>query len=382
MFVQLNGIAAYLREDGPPGAPPLVLLHSLGTTGAIFDPIMAALTTRFRVIRPDLRGHGLSSVTPGPYSMGLFADDLAALFDLLKIETAHVAGVSIGGLIAQAFAAAHAGRAASLTLIDTALSIPTPQSWAERAAKVRAEGMASIETGVIARWVTGGFLDAPPTEGLRAMLRRTAPEGYAASCEAIAPADFSRSSAGLRVPTLVIVGEDDQSTPVAAAQALAHTIPGAGLTIIPHAAHIPTVEQPQAVADAMLGLLCPPVDNFYEAGMQVRRAVLGDAHVARAEAAKTPLDSDFQAFITRTAWGSVWTRPGLDRRTRSLLTIAMMASLGHEEELKLHLRATRHTGASPADVAEVLMQVAVYAGVPAANAAFRHAKQILGETVA
>ncbi len=116
--------------------------------------------------------------------------------------------------------------------------------------------------------------------------------------------------------------------------------------------------------------------------MQVRRAVLGDAHVARAEAAKTPLDSDFQAFITRTAWGSVWTRPGLDRRTRSLLTIAMMASLGHEEELKLHLRATRNTGASPADVAEVLMQVAVYVGVPAANAAFRHAKEILGETVA
>jgi 3-oxoadipate enol-lactonase/4-carboxymuconolactone decarboxylase len=382
MFIHLNGMTAHVRQDGPPGAAPLVLLHSLGTSGAIFDPIMPALTSRFRVIRPDLRGHGLSAVPPGPYSMALFADDLVALLDALKIGEAHIAGVSIGGLIAQEFAARNAGRAASLTLIDTALVIPSPQSWAERAAKVRAEGMAAIETGVIARWVTESFLTDPETDGLRAMLRQTAPEGYAAACEAIAPADFSQSSGRLRVPTLVLVGEHDQSTPVAAAEMLAHTIPGASLIIIPDAAHIPTVQQPGAIAAAMLAFLCPPDENYYQAGMAVRRAVLGDAHVARAEAAKTNLDSDFQAFITRTAWGSIWTRSGLDRRTRSLLTIAMMASLGHEEELKLHLRATRNTGTSPADVAEVLMQVAVYAGVPAANTAFRHAKEILGDTIA
>ena len=114
--------------------------------------------------------------------------------------------------------------------------------------------------------------------------------------------------------------------------------------------------------------------------MEVRKQVLGEAHVARATANMTDLDRDFQAFITRTAWGSVWTRPGLDWRTRSLLTIAMMAALGHEEELKLHLRASKNTGATPADIAEVLMQVAVYGGVPAANAAFRAAKEILGES--
>jgi 4-carboxymuconolactone decarboxylase len=101
--------------------------------------------------------------------------------------------------------------------------------------------------------------------------------------------------------------------------------------------------------------------------------------VARASANITDLDRDFQAFITRTAWGGVWARPGLDRRTRSLLTIAMMASLGHEEELKLHLRASKNTSATPADVSEVLLQVAVYAGVPAANAAFRAAKEIFAE---
>jgi 4-carboxymuconolactone decarboxylase len=113
----------------------------------------------------------------------------------------------------------------------------------------------------------------------------------------------------------------------------------------------------------------------HETGQGVRRAVLGDAHVDRAENETTELDADFQRFITETAWGSIWARDHLTRRERSMLTIAMLASLGHLEELALHLKATANTGTSMADVREVLMQVAVYAGVPAANAAFRVAKQ-------
>jgi 4-carboxymuconolactone decarboxylase len=115
-------------------------------------------------------------------------------------------------------------------------------------------------------------------------------------------------------------------------------------------------------------------DDFLERGFEVRKAVLGEAHVERSRRNATAFDSDFQDFITRTAWGSIWTRPGLPRKTRSLLTIAMMASLGHHEELALHIRATRNTGVTPDEVKEVLMQVAVYAGVPAANTAFRIAK--------
>lgn len=117
-------------------------------------------------------------------------------------------------------------------------------------------------------------------------------------------------------------------------------------------------------------------DDRYERGMQVRREVLGDAHVDRAEANKTPFDGDFQRFITETAWGSVWARPGLDRRTRHLITIAMLAALGKEHELALHIRATQHTGVTADDVREVFHQVAIYAGVPAANSAFRIAKQV------
>jgi 4-carboxymuconolactone decarboxylase len=115
-------------------------------------------------------------------------------------------------------------------------------------------------------------------------------------------------------------------------------------------------------------------DDLYERGLTVRKAVLGEAHVARASANATPFDRDFQDFITQYAWGGVWTRPGLERKTRSLLTIAMLAALGRTDELKLHIRATRNTGATREEVKEVLLQVAVYAGVPAANAAFHHAK--------
>jgi 4-carboxymuconolactone decarboxylase len=120
-------------------------------------------------------------------------------------------------------------------------------------------------------------------------------------------------------------------------------------------------------------------DEKYENGMRLRREVLGDAHVDRAEANKTDFDADFQRFITETAWGSVWSRPGLDQATRHILTIAILAALGKENELALHIRATRNTGVTPEQLKEVLLQVAIYAGVPAANSAIAVAKKVYAE---
>ena len=120
-------------------------------------------------------------------------------------------------------------------------------------------------------------------------------------------------------------------------------------------------------------------DEKYIKGLQIRRSVLGEDHVERAEDNKTDFDADFQRLITEAAWGSVWTRPGLDRKTRHLLTIAMLATLGNHEELTIHIRATRNTGVSREEVKEVLLQVAFYAGIPAANAAFAIAKRVYGE---
>jgi 4-carboxymuconolactone decarboxylase len=118
-------------------------------------------------------------------------------------------------------------------------------------------------------------------------------------------------------------------------------------------------------------------DDDWQKGTRIRRAVLGDEHVDRAEREATPFDADFQAFITRTAWGGVWSRPGLPLHTRHLLTIAMLASLGRLHELELHLKATKNTGVTPDEIKELLLQVAVYAGVPAANAAVAVAKRVL-----
>ena len=119
-------------------------------------------------------------------------------------------------------------------------------------------------------------------------------------------------------------------------------------------------------------------DARYETGMQTRREVLGDEHVDRAKQRETPLDADFQRYITEMAWGAVWSRPDLDRRTRSLITISILAALGREHELALHIRASRNTGVSDEELREALMHVAVYAGVPAANTAFAIAKAELG----
>ncbi len=376
MFQRAGDITMHVQVDGPDGAPALLLLHSLGTSLHVWDAQARALAGPFRVIRPDLRGHGLSEVTPGPYSIEGMARDVLALLDAMGVQQLHVAGLSIGGLIAQSIAHQASDRVASLILCDTALAIPPPQPWLDRAALVRSEGMAAVAEPVMARWVTPGFMQDPAALGLRAMLLRTDPEGYAGAAEAIAAADLTASTRALTVPALVLVGEHDESTPLASAEALQDALHGS-LAVLPGAAHIPTIEVPDQVTDAIRRFLLPEAADTYEAGMAVRRAVLGGAHVDRAAAAVTDLDRDFQHFITRTAWGGVWTRPGLDRRTRSLLTITMLAALGHHEELRLHLNASRNTGASTGDITEALIQVAAYAGIPAANSAVRIAKEVL-----
>lgn len=123
-----------------------------------------------------------------------------------------------------------------------------------------------------------------------------------------------------------------------------------------------------------------PDDERLERGMKTRRKVLGDAHVDRAMKNATPFDADFQRYITETAWGDVWSRPGLDHHMRHIVTLAVLAALGRETELEMHIRATRNTGVTPDELKEVFMQVAVYAGVPAANTAFAVAKRVYAET--
>jgi 3-oxoadipate enol-lactonase/4-carboxymuconolactone decarboxylase len=378
MFLTIGGLPFHVRDEGPRHAPVVLMLHSLGTALPVWEPQATALARRFRVVRMDLRGHGLSGVSDDDGTMARFAEDAFAVLDALGIGSAHVAGVSIGGRIAMEMAATAPARVASLMLCDTALALPPPEAWQQRMDAVRAGGMAAVAEAVLARWICDVSL--PSSHGLLRMLLTTPPAGYASAAAAIRDARAEPLAGRIACPASVIVGEQDPATPPAWSEAIRDAIPGATLTVIPGAAHVPTFEAADAVTAALLAHMArvrtPPADAF-AAGMAVRRSVLGEAHVARAEAAKGPLDLAFQEWITRNVWGGIWTRDGLPRHTRSLLTLAMMAALGRHEEFVLHVRATRNTGVTPDEIAEVLLQVGAYAGVPVANHALKLAKQTL-----
>jgi 3-oxoadipate enol-lactonase/4-carboxymuconolactone decarboxylase len=379
-FVEIRGLATHVAVDGPPGAPAILMIHSLGTSLRIWDAQADALARGFRVVRYDLRGHGLSEISPASYALDDLAGDALAVLDALGIHAAHIVAVSIGGLIAQAVALQAPARVTSLILCDTALAFPPAQMWRDRAATVRTQGLAAIADSLIARWVSPAYLASPAGRGLRAMLVRTPVEGYAQAAEVIAATDLSSRTREVRAPAVVIVGEHDLSVPIATAEALQAAIPGAQLVVIPGALHVPMLDHADAVSSAILAFLTPRDADLSAAGARVRAEVLGADHVARAAAGASALDRDFLTYITRAAWGSVWARPHFDRRTRSIVTLAVLAALGRDHELALHIRSMKHTGATQADLSELLLHVAVYAGVPAANTAMRIAKQTLEES--
>jgi 3-oxoadipate enol-lactonase/4-carboxymuconolactone decarboxylase len=360
------------RFDGPDDAPVVVLGPSLGTTMDLWEPQLPALTASWRVLRYDLPGHGGSGAMHG--TVEDFADAVAGLLDDLGLDRVGYGGVSLGGAVGTALALRHPDRITSLVLCCTSARFGEPGGWYERAARVRAGGLAPLADMLVGRWFTPGHTD---TSGARAMLATVDPEGYAACCEALAIFDARDRLGDVRAPTLVIAGAQDVATPPAHAETLADGIHGAELVVVPGAGHLANLERPEPVTGAMLRHL--ERTHAMSDGMRVRRQVLGDAHVDRAEARTTGFTADFQNFITRYAWGEIWTRPGLDRRTRSCVTLTALVAGGHLDELAMHVRAAVRNGLSADEIKEVLLQTAVYCGVPAANSAFAVAQRVLVE---
>ena len=377
----MSAVDLHAVVEGPADAPVVVLGGSLGSTLEMWEPQVPALTERFRVVRYDARGHGRSPVPPGPYSLDDLADDLLALLDRLQVQRAHLVGLSLGAMTAMRLAAREPSRVDRLALLCTSAKFPSSSPWAERAATVRAEGTAAIAEAVVARWFTGGLRDADPAlvDRMRAMVAATPAEGYASCCGAIERMDLRGDLPRISAPTLAVAGADDPATPPEHLATIAGGVPGARLLVLPQAAHLANVEQAAAVNAALLAHLDPAGTTVFERGMTVRRAVLGDEHVDRAVQRTTSLSEPFQDLITRYAWGDVWSRPGLDRRTRSLLTLALLAALGHEAELALHVRAAVTNGLTVDEIGEVLLHTAVYAGVPASNSALAVAQRVLAE---
>ncbi|WP_375170879.1 4-carboxymuconolactone decarboxylase [Marinobacter sp.] len=369
----INGQTIHYRLDGASHLPLLACCHAQGTDLRIWDPLLPYLTNHFRILRYDLRGHGLSSVPLGEHRLTDHVDDLAALLALLDLGPAHLCGVSFGGLIAQAAATRYPDRVRSLVLCNTAAQIGSPAFW-----QAQIDSPASAEAHMEG-WFGRGFLCAHPDKLplWRTLIRATSANGYAGACAALRDLNLDTGQAQPEQPVLCIVGADDTITPADNSRRYAAELSNARLESLADVGLLPSVEQPERLAQLIRCFVAKlePAEARYELGMKVRRSVLGDAHVDRAEANKGRFDEHFQSYITESAWGSVWSRPNLSKRDRSLITIALLATLGHEDELAMHIRATANTGATLDEVRETLLHLGVYAGVPASNVAIRIAKE-------
>ena len=243
MSVSLNHVV-----EGPADAPTVLLLNSLGTDLRMWDAQAAALRGEFRIVRCDARGHGDSPYTAAPWTLADLGADVLRLLDLLGIEEAHVAGVSLGGATAVWLAAHAPERVDRLVACFTSAFFGPPDPWLARAETVRAEGVAAVSEGVLGRWFTDS-IDAGPRARMKAMLEATRPDGYAAATEVVAHLDLGDDLPTVTAPTLVVAGAEDVATPPAMGRALADGIPGARFVEIPGAAHLGNVERPDTVTD-------------------------------------------------------------------------------------------------------------------------------------
>lgn len=250
MFARINGVCLHYRHEPAPGRPVLVFINSLGTDFRIWQDVADQLTGQFGFLFYDKRGHGLSELGDAPATIETFAADLADLLDHLGITRATLCGLSIGGLIAQSLYRTKPGLIERLIFCDTAAKIGTPQSWNDRIAATLSTGIASFADGVMEKWFTPEFhrQRAADLTGYKTMLSRQLPAGYVAACEALRDADYSAAAPAIAVPTLVVVGDQDGSTPPDLVRGLAEAIPGARFEIIAGAGHIPCVEQPAALS--------------------------------------------------------------------------------------------------------------------------------------
>ena len=375
-FANADGCRIYYRLEGDASKPLLVLAHALGTDHGMWDPQMPALLRHLRTLRLDLRGHGASDAPQGNYSIARLAQDVLAAVDSAGHDHFSFCGLSLGGMIGQWLGANASRRVVRLVLANTSPRVADPSLFETRRATVLERGMTAIEEQVMQRFFSARTLSAasPLVNSIRTVLRACDPAGYAGCCAAIRDMDHRALLPSMTPPVLLIAADGDVSTPWEGhGDVLANGIPHVQVARLP-AAHLSNLERPASFAAALLNfLLPPPPSDPLDAGFAVRRDVLGDEHVDRAAAGTTEFTRDFQELITRYAWGAVWSRPGMDPHIRRLLVLAITASLGRWEEFRLHVQTGLARELEPSDLKEVLLQVAIYAGVPAANTAFHAA---------
>ncbi|MGC3020895.1 4-carboxymuconolactone decarboxylase [Brevibacterium sp. FAM 24630] len=412
----------------------LVVLPSLGTSAAALwqqaATELGGLSPETTVIGIDLPGHGRSAPLDVPadtavaprITMSDLSEAVLSTLDRVLPDVAgagtpvDLAGDSIGGAIALQLGLDHGGRFGRIAVFCTGAKIGEASAWEERAQTVATSGTPTQIIGSAQRWFGEGFMDREPeaSAALLHSLQDADRHSYAALCFALADFDVRERLPEISRPLLAVAGSEDLPTPAAKLAEIANTAPGAMLEVIEGAAHLVPAEAPAVTASLLDGFLrgkglggsagsgtgasaagaadgveagLPTAsgpreasrDAVREAGMTVRRQVLSDAHVDRANAKVDDFTADFQDLITRYAWGEIWTRPGLERRMRSAITLTAMIAGGHEAELAMHVKAAVRNGLTRDEIKEVLLQSAIYCSVPSANTAFSVASQALTE---
>jgi 3-oxoadipate enol-lactonase/4-carboxymuconolactone decarboxylase len=366
------------KIQGTPNSPVLVFSNSLGANMSMWDELVPYLLPYFRVLQYDTRGHGGSEVTSEPYDIALLGQDLIDLLDNLAIDKVYFCGLSMGGLIGQWLGINHPERILKLIISNTDSKIGTAEAWNNRIKTITVDGMSAIVDGTLERWFTDDFRKTNPirVQETKEMFLATQNLGYTNCCAAIREADFRQKIKEIELETLLITGDEDTVTTVEAANKMALVIPNSKVAIL-NARHLASTELPEIYAQLLIDFIVGK--ETYDRGMHVRRTVLGSAHVDKSTANKNEFNSDFQEFISNYAWGEIWTRPGLNKHNRSLITLAMLIPLNRTPEFKMHIRAAFNNGVTKEEIKEIILQSGIYCGLPAANEAIHVAEEVFKE---
>jgi 3-oxoadipate enol-lactonase len=259
MKINANGIDINYELTGREGAPVVMLSHSLASSMVMWNPQLGSLEPHFKVLRYDMLGHGRSEAPDGAYTLEMLAEDAVALLDALGIDAVDFVGLSIGGMIGQALALNHGDRLESLALCDTSAVMPAEAQpiLQQRIALARQNGMADQVDGTLERWFTPQYLKAnpPEVEMIRQQIKATPLAGYIGCSEALRGLNYLERLSEITPPTLIVVGEEDPGTPVAASEAIHERIAGSQLVILPSARHLSNIEQAEAFNRALMEFL-------------------------------------------------------------------------------------------------------------------------------
>ena len=378
-----------------PTKPLLILGPGLGTAvEPLWGKTAQLLADRYEIIGYDLPGHGRSEPSTEQWTLDGLADAVAELTTQARGESdrqVFFAGVSLGGAVAQRLALRHADLFDRIAMVCSSPKFGTPDAWRERAEFVAKAGTPAMVERSAKTWFADGFIEQNPTDSTALLhsLQNADRFSYAHASVALSEFDMSDDLAKVTTPLLALAGDQDTVSPPEHARAVAAAVQNGQAAVLHNVAHQGPTEDPENTANILHAFFSgqqveqshddQTIGEIYDAGMVVRREVLSDAHVDRATANADEFTTDFQEMITRYAWGTIWTRPGLDRKMRSAVTLTAMVAGKYWDELAMHVKAARRNGLTVDEIKEILLQTAIYCSVPAANVAFSVAKDALAE---